>query len=196
MKLTIIAFILMILVWQAYGQEAETYLYNEGMILASNGQYDSAVKAYNKAILLNGTNTDVWIAKGNALLMQGKYNESIESYKEAVRLNPSNTMVACALRNTGNGWAAINDSNHAPLNIDSVSQNENEIIIRYSSIKAKKVQSLLCTPDETFAGRYTFGASVGIESANIFVYMESQRMSPKDLVSGEGNLWILGIFET
>lgn len=79
-------------------------------------------------------------------------------------------VVACVLRNTGSGWAALNNSLHAPVGVESVTSNNESITINYS-FTASKVVSLVVTPDETFSGMGLFcGSSVGLTSSVITVY--------------------------
>ena len=79
--------------------------------------------------------------------------------------------VACVLRNVGGTWQQIG-GDHAPINLDSVSQSSTKITIKYK-FKAKNVVSLLVTPDETFSKLgYFCGASVGNETADIQIYKD------------------------
>lgn len=84
--------------------------------------------------------------------------------------------IAGAIRNSGNGWEFIVDTNHqADLNCVSVGvdQGTGKLNIDYSGINAKKVISLIVAPDETFANNgYMIGASVGknLSVLQIFQY--------------------------
>lgn len=99
-------------------------------------------------------------------------------YKELTKLDQESggssplagyKIVSGVLRNTGSGWGVLDDNDHIPLNIDSVSNNTSAITIDYSSLNATKVVSLVACPDETFAGKYDFGASVGKTSSSIAI---------------------------
>lgn len=94
-------------------------------------------------------------------------------------------IVACVIRNTGSGWFAIDDVDHTPLNVDSVSNNTSTVEIDYSSIGASEVVSLVACPDETYAGKYDFGASVGVETANISI-AERQKRIVRALLTHDG----------
>ena len=83
---------------------------------------------------------------------------------------PSNyKIVACVLRNTGSGWFAIDDATHAPLNIDSVSDTATAVNVDYTSLGATEVVYGAAIADETFAGIYDFGTSVGLTSTGIVI---------------------------
>lgn len=73
------------------------------------------------------------------------------------------------LRNSGNGWYVINDSGHTPLNVSSVSVNSNGDIEVAYSFTSNRIKTFICAPDETFAQKYRFGASVGNTSAKISI---------------------------
>ena len=72
-------------------------------------------------------------------------------------------IIAGVIRNSGNGWEYINDSGHEPLNLTSVSVDANGKIEIDYGFTASKVLSLVATPDETFAGLYSIGGSVGLD---------------------------------
>ena len=74
--------------------------------------------------------------------------------------------VAGVLRNTGSGWYAINDIDHQSLNIDSVTNNASSISVHHS-LGAVSIATLVVSPDETYAGSYEFGASVGLDVSTI-----------------------------
>ena len=89
-------------------------------------------------------------------------------------------IVAGVIRNSGSGWDFIINANHrGNLNCDSVGiyQADGRLYVDYSGINAKKVISLLCAPDETFASLgYFTGASVGLTAAYIQIYKHPQKM--------------------
>lgn len=88
-------------------------------------------------------------------------------------------MVAGVIRNTGSGWGIIDDVDHTPLNIDGVSNDTSTITIDHSSIGASEVVSLIVAPDETYAGVYDFGSSVGVDSTAISI-----KTRTRDVVNG------------
>lgn len=96
-------------------------------------------------------------------------------------------VIAGVLRNSGSGWAFLNDSGHQPTNITSVSANSTSITINYG-FTGTKVAALLVTPDETFAqDGYFAGASVGLSSSTIKIARAGRSVS--DYVSYNGSTW-------
>ena len=80
-------------------------------------------------------------------------------------------IVACALRNTGSGWEMIDDSQHTPINVESVTDSSSAVTINYS-FTASKVGTLVVTPDETFCKMGLFcGASVGLALSAISMHI-------------------------
>ena len=76
-------------------------------------------------------------------------------------------IVAGILRNTGTGWGLLTNSEHDSINVDSVSNDATQITIDYTTLGVSKVISFAVTPDETYAGDYEVGASVGLSETNI-----------------------------
>lgn len=61
------------------------------------------------------------------------------------------------VRNTGEGWKFIEVQNHTPINMHTVTTNDNAIIITYDNPVDNTI-SFIVAPDETFA---TYGIMVG-----------------------------------
>ena len=53
-----------------------------------DGQYDDAVNLFQKAILLNRNDPDLWNLKGIALRSLGRYNEAIECFNKSLEIDP------------------------------------------------------------------------------------------------------------
>ena len=53
-----------------------------------DGQYDNAVNLFQKAILLNRNDPDLWNLKGIALRSLGRYNEAIECFNKSLEIDP------------------------------------------------------------------------------------------------------------
>ena len=107
--------------------------------------------------------------------------------------------VAGTIRNKGNGWEIIANSEHKPLNLYSVSCDTLRIKITYTQI-ASQVITLLLSPDETFSRRgYLAGASVGLSFSYIYIYQivngDIVLVDPSTVMSSSGNFWIYGKFE-
>ena len=81
-------------------------------------------------------------------------------------------MMVCAIRNTGSGWAYIEDSAHAPIRFTGaptiVTAPEDFKLTLTHTTNCGKVGSLVCAPDETFAPYgVVIGASVGTDSSTL-----------------------------
>ena len=53
-----------------------------------DGQYDDALNLFQKAILLNRNDPDLWNLKGIALRTLGRYNEAIECFNKSLEIDP------------------------------------------------------------------------------------------------------------
>jgi len=53
-----------------------------------DGQYDDALNLFQKAILLNKNDPDLWNLKGIALRGLGRYNEAIECFNKSLEIDP------------------------------------------------------------------------------------------------------------
>ena len=79
-------------------------------------------------------------------------------------------LISGAMRNSGAGWTWINDAGHAPSGLGSITSDGSKLTIGHT-VGAGKVSSLQITPDEYYAARgLRCGASVGLDSSNIFLY--------------------------
>lgn len=110
-----------------------------------------------------GINTDYQASSYESSMPTGVYCYPWESFN--VRKNIK--VLGGAIRNTGNGWGFISDSNHEPLSLSSVNVNSSGQIVLDYGFTATKVVSLIVCPDETFATKYTVGASVGLDKSII-----------------------------
>jgi hypothetical protein len=88
-------------------------------------------------------------------------------------LSAKSRWVACVLRSNAGTWEMINDSQHTPINVTSITQDGGTISINYA-ITAGKVITACVTADDTYAGKYTFGASAGLSSASVYCYRLSR----------------------
>ncbi|MEM1170390.1 MAG: tetratricopeptide repeat protein [Cyanobacteria bacterium P01_H01_bin.35] len=93
------------------GRTAAEYL-QEGKNLEKNGEFESAISCYEKAISLNPKFHWSYYKLGEALLKQGKYKEAILHYRQAVELNPNSTLFLSgleeAIAQNSNGEQATN----------------------------------------------------------------------------------------
>jgi len=53
-----------------------------------DGQYDNALNLFQKAILLNQNDPDLWNLKGIALRSLGRYNEAVECFNKSLEIDP------------------------------------------------------------------------------------------------------------
>jgi len=61
---------------------------NNGNILAFQGNYEDAIKAYDKAIENNSQGSDAWYYKGAVLAFQGNFKEAIKAFDKATEIDP------------------------------------------------------------------------------------------------------------
>lgn len=84
-------------------------------------------------------------------------------------------MVACVMRNSGSGWAYIDDSDHAPIGLSTISVTTSggaDVLRTGYDFTASRVLSLFGGPDETLASRgLLFGPSVGLTYADWRMYL-------------------------
>lgn len=106
--------------------------------------------------------------------------------------------VSAILRNTGSGWMALNDADHKPIGITSVSSDSTGITVNFS-FTAKTVRFFIVAADETYAVQRALvcGASVGLSQAVIQCsqYGQPGAVNPATLVLPSSNLWVHGVFE-
>ncbi len=100
-----------------------------------------------------------------------------------------------AIRNKGEGFEVIKDSGHEGLNICNVKTTDTYVIFDYCGKKARFVQTLIITPDETYAVRgIIVGASVGLDKA-VIKFGNGKLINPHTLKAPSGNFWIYGKFK-
>ena len=61
---------------------------NKGFALASLGQYEEALKAYDKAIELKPDFSVAWNNKAFSFSSLGRYEEALNAYDKAIELKP------------------------------------------------------------------------------------------------------------
>jgi len=59
-----------------------------GKIQLEDRQYNDALNLFQKAILLNRNDPDLWNLKGIALRSLGRYNEAIECFNKSLEIDP------------------------------------------------------------------------------------------------------------
>lgn len=96
-------------------------------------------------------------------------------------------VLAGVIRNTGSGFAWIDDSGHKPVGFSpTITQDAVGITVNYG-FTATKVLALVAAPDESFTNLgYMFGSSVGLSSAVIYA---SDPTGFHDYVTWNGSAW-------
>ena len=64
----------------------EEELVKEGDLLDNKGQYEKAIADYDKALLIDPEDADVWFDKGETLKKMGKLAEAERCFEMATRL--------------------------------------------------------------------------------------------------------------
>ncbi|MCJ7445870.1 MAG: tetratricopeptide repeat protein [Methanotrichaceae archaeon] len=85
-KLCLSFIVLSILCMPTLGQTTAKDWNDKGNALGSQGKYDEAITAFNKAIELNPKYAEAWYNKGFALELVGKTSESNAAYAKAKEL--------------------------------------------------------------------------------------------------------------
>lgn len=141
--------------------------------------YDVTVPVGATKMLLNtdyaytATNVQTTVYKYNVVSVYKVSDDALETppvYYEDISDNKKVKIIAGVIRNSGEGWEFIDNNGHEPLNLTSVSVDENGYIVINYGFTASKVLSLVVCPDEAFAGQYTCGASVGLNNSVIKIY--------------------------
>lgn len=68
-------------------------LLNQGFELYQQGQYDSALALYDKAISLDADHPIAWMNRGDTLDELGRYSEALAAYNRSIELDPQNATV-------------------------------------------------------------------------------------------------------
>jgi hypothetical protein len=101
--------------------------------------------------------------------------DDLDTHKADIANQNSNRklkFIACAIRNTGSGFALINDAEHEPIGVTSVSNDTTKIVLNYD-FTAIQVLSLVVVPDEIMAKNgIIVGGSVGLALTNIYAYKQ------------------------
>lgn len=79
-------------------------------------------------------------------------------------------IIACVARYLNGEWTLLNDDGHVPLNVKSIETLSSGSFRIHHNFDAKKVLSLVCGVDETYAiNGFNCGASVGLSNSVINV---------------------------
>lgn len=104
--------------------------------------------------------------------------------------------VACAFRFNGSALELISNTNHSPVGVASITRVDlggGTYVARLTyDFTAAKVAALLVAVDETFAGIYHAGSSVGLSHADIYIKDSSGTLIDPHAIGTGGNFWVLG----
>lgn len=151
----------------------------------TDGRVTNASRITVAALCLTGCAPDLGPDQTNAVSRFGCH------------LDGETAEVAAALRNDGDGWYAVNDEAHSPLNVRSVTTTDGAIVVVFS-FTGRHVQAFIATPDEALAGRSFFvGSSVGLTEAKISLARVNRAINPKSISTDQhpwSNIWVYGRF--
>lgn len=83
--------------------EAAKYYIEKGWDFFYKKQFDTSIRRFNQAWLLDTTNADIYWGLGNVLGASNKFEESMGFFKKSIQLNPNNAKVyECASTSLGN----------------------------------------------------------------------------------------------
>ena len=60
----------------------------KGMSFLEDGKYEEALDCFEKILVSNPDNPDIWNKKGVTLRSLGRYDEAIESFNKALEITP------------------------------------------------------------------------------------------------------------
>ncbi|MFF1902634.1 hypothetical protein [Kitasatospora sp. NPDC058218] len=94
----------------------------------------------------------------------------------------------------GSGWYLVGGA-HLVLNLQVSHADHEQIVLRFPP--ARRVVSVLCGPDETYAPLgYTCGASVSLDRVTVRLGRNGRRADPTTTSAGPyANFWLLGLVE-
>ena len=60
----------------------------KGVSFLEDGKFEEALDCFEKILVSNPNDPDIWNKKGVALRSLGRYDEAIESFNKALEINP------------------------------------------------------------------------------------------------------------
>ncbi len=63
-------------------------LMKKGMSFLEDGKYEEALDCFEKILVSNPNNHDIWNKKGIALRSMGRYDEAIECFNKSLEISP------------------------------------------------------------------------------------------------------------
>ncbi|MFJ4095706.1 hypothetical protein ACIPYS_29295 [Kitasatospora sp. NPDC089913] len=94
----------------------------------------------------------------------------------------------------GSGWYLVGGA-HLALNLEVAYADHQQIVLRFPA--ARRVVSVLCGPDETYAPLgYSCGASVSLDEVRVRLGRNGRPADPTATAAGQyANFWLLGLVE-
>jgi tetratricopeptide (TPR) repeat protein len=89
LKVIVVVLAITMLCNPVFGQNSAKDWNDQGGALNSQGKYDEAIQAYDKAIQLDPNYAKAWSNKGMALVNMGKLDEAIQAFDKAIWIDPS-----------------------------------------------------------------------------------------------------------
>lgn len=108
------------------------------------------------------------------LAAQAGITSDHETRLDSLELSQGARYFAAILRNSGSGWTYLDDSNHAPHNIASVTNDTAKIIVT-PSFTWDKIRAVVATPDETF-GSGNMIPGVRVTTTTVEIYLSQFRL--------------------
>lgn len=100
------------------------------------------------------------------------------------------------IRNVSGTWQVLDDANHGPLNITSVTVVNPSSNLGYVEVGfplCDKIGTFIVAPDETCArAGIAAGPSVGKDKAQIFFSQHGVPISPDTISNPSANFWLYG----
>ncbi|MFB7383435.1 hypothetical protein [Kitasatospora purpeofusca] len=94
----------------------------------------------------------------------------------------------------GSGWYLVRGA-HLALGLEVAYADHQQIVLRFPT--ARRVVSVLCGPDETYAPLgYSCGASVSLDEVRVRLGRNGRPVDPTATAAGQyANFWLLGLVE-
>ncbi len=117
--ITLLVFLILVSI---VGAAEDSYSWvGKGKDLEKLGQYNEAIKVYDKALELNPDNLAAETDKGDALAHLGKYDEAIAVYNKVIKINPIN---AESLYGRGVALDKLNKPDEAMKSFDEITKSQ------------------------------------------------------------------------
>jgi len=142
-------------------------LVSQGAILTQSGQYDKAMKVFDKAIESDPQNPAAWSCKGITLTILGKYDEAIKAFDISTEINP---LDSTCWAGKGLAFEGLNKPKEAIKAFDKAIEinPQNSIALKHKSALSKRDLSNTKQPADLNTEQPTY------QSTEQSVYQDSQ----------------------